>query len=253
MMRSVHRGPVEVGVDMAPTDFRPSPRLVRAADAERDEIERRRKLLGGRRDEILAELAEVEASLATLGERQMLLARLVPTASGTRGAADQPPPSLVDGVAAEQDASAGGDDAGEALRGPAIRDAAVKVLARSSAVEAIHYRAWYEMLVAAGYRVAGKDPLAVFLTQITRSPVVRKSTQAGVYALDLEAPIRLRRELASLESQLRQVTTDAVTDLTTVRERREQVLARIRQAERALAEAERVLGGDSVPTRVAAG
>lgn len=235
---------------MAPADFRPSPRLVRAADAERDAIERRRQLLGSRRAELLAELSEVEASLATLGERETLLARLVPTPSEPGRAIHEPPLSSAEAVVSESQV---GDEARKALRGPAIREAAIEVLARQGGVEAIHYRAWFEMLIAAGHRVAGKDPLAVFLTQITRSPVVRRSTQAGVYVLDPEAPIRLRRELAGLESQLRQVTTDAGTDLAAVRDRREAVWMRIRQAERALAEAERVLGADSAPGHVAAG
>ena len=229
---------------MAPTDLKPTRQLVRAAGAERDEIERRRKTLGDRRDELVAELAEVEASLATLGEREMLLARLVPTATTRSGATEQSDGKRTD----HRD----GEDTDQVLRGPAIREAAVEVLARSGAVEAIHYREWYETLVAAGYRVAGKDPLAVFLTQITRSPVVQKSTQAGVYALDRDAPARLRRELANLESQLREVTTDAGTDLATVRERRERVLARIRQAERALGEADRVLGAGAMATQRAA-
>lgn len=247
MLRSVRGAPVEVGQDMAPTDLKPTRQLMRAADAERDQIDRRRKTLGGRRDELLAELAEVEASLATLGEREMLLSRLVPIA-GNAGAATERELRGTEVVAAD-----GGEEAGQVLRGPAIREAAVEVLAGSGAVEAIHYREWFELLVAAGYRVAGKDPLAVFLTQITRSPVVSRSTQAGVYALDRGAPMRLRRELAGLESQLREVTSDAGADLAAVRERREQVLARIRQAERALAEADRVLGGGPTAQRSATG
>jgi hypothetical protein len=71
------------------------------------------------------------------------------------------------------------------LSGPAIREVAVQVLLRQPEyIEALHYRRWYELLQEAGYEVAGKDPSAVFLTQISRSPVVRKSTESGVYELD---------------------------------------------------------------------
>ena len=40
--------------------------------------------------------------------------------------------------------------------------------------EALHYREWFDLLAQPGHEIAGKDPLAVFLTQISRSPVVRK-------------------------------------------------------------------------------
>ena len=51
--------------------------------------------------------------------------------------------------------------------------------------------------------VAGKDPLAVFLTQLSRSPAVRKGAQPGVYELDRQAPARLRATLDDLHEQLR--------------------------------------------------
>ena len=57
---------------------------------------------------------------------------------------------------------------------------------------------------AAGHEIAGKDPLAVFLTQLSRSPVIRKGTRAGVYELDPTAPQRLRtRSPASSRSSAR--------------------------------------------------
>jgi hypothetical protein len=60
------------------------------------------------------------------------------------------------------------------LRGPAICRAAVQVLLdHAGRPEAMHYRDWYELLVVAGYTVAGKDPLTVFLTQLGRSPSSR--------------------------------------------------------------------------------
>jgi hypothetical protein len=51
--------------------------------------------------------------------------------------------------------------------------------------EPIHYRAWYELLLEEGVTATGKDPLATFLTQITRSPVVaRVAGASGIYQLD---------------------------------------------------------------------
>jgi hypothetical protein len=46
----------------------------------------------------------------------------------------------------------------------------------------------------------------VFLTQVSRSPVVAKTLEAGVYELDRAAPVRLRREIATLQDELRRLT-----------------------------------------------
>ena len=53
--------------------------------------------------------------------------------------------------------------------------------------QALHYREWFALLEQNGYAVAGKDPLAVFLTQLSRSPVVQRGTQSGVYELNAAA------------------------------------------------------------------
>jgi hypothetical protein len=134
------------------------------------------------------------------------------------------------------------------LSGPAIRETAVQVLLRQPEyIEALHYRRWYELLRQAGYAVAGKDPLAVFLTQITRSPVIRKSTESGVYELDRQAPLRLRQRLERLNAELREVRTGVTHDpseLETTRARRHELNVSISQIERALEEALRVLRRD---------
>ena len=167
--------------------IKPSRRLQRAAEAERGELRRTRQQLLSKREEVLAQLRELDQALADVRDRETLLDRLAP-ATGTKAAVVEP-----------------GDvpETRELLRGPAIRETAVRVLTATGGVEAIHYREWFKLLGAAGYSVAGKDPLAVFLTQISRSPVVRKGTQAGVYELDLESPARLRRELNRLQGELR--------------------------------------------------
>jgi hypothetical protein len=97
--------------------------------------------------------------------------------------------------------------------------------------------------VKAGYSIAGKNPLAVFLTQLTRSPLVCKSTQTGVYALDRSAPARLQHRLEELGSELRGLAsgpTDADT-VSALRDRRRRLNLEIGQVERALEEALRVL------------
>lgn len=132
------------------------------------------------------------------------------------------------------------------LRGPAIREIAVRLLVGRGNVEALHYREWFHLLRDAGYIVAGKDGLAVFLTQISRSPAVRKGTQAGVYELDRRAPQRLQREVERLQAELRELTVGApgASDLSEIRTRRERLTTAIGRAERALEEARRVLAPD---------
>lgn len=232
---------------MAPTDVKPSPRLIRAAEAEQTDIARQRAKLQQARTELQRKLTVIDDALGFLDEREMLLTRLAQrpdtaepwgvsvTARPGRGASQGAPP-----VPNDEEASSPG---GELLRGPAIREAAVRLLAPRTGIEAMHYRAWYDEMIGAGYAVAGKDPLAVFLTQLSRSPVVRKTTQSGVYELDRDAPARLRRELSRLQGELRDVAVGGppTADLGAIRQRRDELMNTIRQSERALEEAERVL------------
>jgi hypothetical protein len=217
---------------MVPPAPTPSARLVRAAAAERAELGRHRERLLSARESLRAELAAIEASLRELDERDALLDRL----------AGPPAPS---GRAVAVEAPRAGQPERLPLRGPAIRRAAVEVLrAHPDRPQALHYRAWFDALVAAGHEVAGKDPLAVFLTQLSRSPVVRRGTQSGVYELDTGAPRRLRDELDALHAELRGIagTPSATADLTAIRHRRAALTAQITQVEKALEEAETLLG-----------
>jgi hypothetical protein len=211
----------------------PSARLLRAVAAERGDLERRRDSLVQRRRRVQAELDDIEALVAEVDERLLLIARL---------AGVDPPPER-QRVDAELESPVG--EAGAALRGPAIRAAAVRVLlAHPLRPEALHYRKWFELLGEAGYSVAGKDPLAVFLTQLSRSPLVRRGTQSGVYELELHAPTRLRRRLQDLQAQLRELSataSSATADLSSVRRRRMALNLEIGKVEKALEEAEETL------------
>jgi hypothetical protein len=211
---------------MTPATPKTSSRLLRAAAAERSDLDRHRDRLLARRDALRADLERIEAALVEVDERVALLARLAPP-----GTVPEPAPAAA-------------ATSGTPLRGTAIRETAVRVLAGSShAGGPIHYRRWLELVEGAGYAVSGKDPAAVFLTQISRSPVIRKTSRSGVYELDRDAPERLRRRLAALQGRLRTVTAapaDAA-DLAAIRAQREQTLAEITQTERALEEAARSL------------
>jgi hypothetical protein len=72
------------------------------------------------------------------------------------------------------------------LQGQRLREAATRILLRRRGLRAsIHYREWFDLITEEGIVVVGKDPLATFLTQITRSPVVvRVEGGQGVYELD---------------------------------------------------------------------
>jgi hypothetical protein len=99
--------------------------------------------------------------------------------------------------------------ASHALGGEQLRLKAVEILAeRRGPAFPIHYKDWYELVLDAGYRVHGRDPLATFLAQVTRSPVIASSSpNRGVYILDLDraterAASRLRAaELALVRAQ----------------------------------------------------
>jgi len=77
----------------------------------------------------------------------------------------------------------------EELRGERLREGALEVLHRLSVSgDPVHYRIWFEALVQAGFRVSGQDPLATFLTQITRIDNVESvGRRSGLYRLRLAA------------------------------------------------------------------
>jgi hypothetical protein len=229
----------------------PSSRLLRAAVAERADLIRHRERLTGERRRLLGGLRELEEALAAVDRRLEVLAELA-------GPPKLPGPPEEGSVEAEAQAEAapvvaasGLEENRTALRGPAIREAAVRVLlAQPRPIEALHYRQWYELLLDAGFRVAGKDPLAVFLTQLSRSPLVRKASAPGVYEVDRQAPLRIRQRLDRLQAELREVTigppetTASPIELGAVRARRHELDLAISQQERALEEALRVLRGE---------
>ena len=259
-----------------PLPTAPSRRLLRAAEAERADLLRHRDRVAGEREAALARVRDLDQALGAIERRLAVLGQLIegedavqtPAALGSAPASPPPPGAAGESAplrtAADESAPlrAGAREAAplhagagepeptpELLRGPAIRELAVQVLlSQPERIDALHYRRWYELVCGAGYEVAGKDPLAVFLTQMTRSPVVRKASEAGVYEVDRQAPARIRRRLERLQAELREVTvsSEAPVDLATVRARRHELDLAISQQERALEEAVRVLGRDDL-------
>jgi chromosome segregation ATPase len=211
-----------------------SDQLANAIRAEQRELARQAGGLRASREKLLSELGQVERKLAAVAERDALLERLSSTETSAQDA-----PSAGDGAMEPKPASE--HPATRPLRGPEIRRAAVEVLLGDpvAARVGVHYREWYDRLVAAHFNVVGKDPVAVFLTQLTRSPVVSKTERPGTYRIDLDSPARLRKAIDGLTRALREISTVTITrpaELRHVRERRRELTAQIQQTEKALEE-----------------
>lgn len=68
------------------------------------------------------------------------------------------------------------------LRGQRLQEVAVEVLRRRRGGQPTHYREWFAFLRAEGFEVAGRDPLATFLTQVSRAEgVERVGARSGLY------------------------------------------------------------------------
>jgi hypothetical protein len=71
------------------------------------------------------------------------------------------------------------------LGGKRLLEVAIAVLERElEPGQPIHYKDWFALLRAAGFRVKGQDPVASFLAQLSRSPRVEAVGQrSGRYRL----------------------------------------------------------------------
>jgi hypothetical protein len=71
------------------------------------------------------------------------------------------------------------------IRGRKLQEVAVEILRHEQGIGAeVHYRDWYDLVVRAGARIAGQDPIASFLTQIAKAPGVESvRPRSGIYRL----------------------------------------------------------------------
>lgn len=215
--------------DVTP-ELAPSTTLRRAAQRERERLERARTRINAKRETLQEELARLDSELNALGDRERLLGELVDEPAGAESAAGD-------------EVSAG--PRREVLKGAAIRErAARRYFLTHGADKALHYRHWFELLIGEGVEIAGKDPMATFLTNLNRSPVVVRGSEPATYAIDVEAPERLRAELAEQQAELRDLTeviARAVTPTEELSDHRAQLTSDIRRLEGLIVEAERVL------------
>jgi hypothetical protein len=219
-----------------PSPATPSSRLLAAAGADRDRIERELNRVGRRAEELARELQQTVELQSELKQQAALLEQLA-----------RPRQLALEDSSARPDAGEERDEEppNGYLKGARIRAVAVRLLAASEqAGQPVHYSVWFASLGRAGFGVAGRDPLATFLTQISRSPVVEKTDGPGLYRLNLDTPHRLHTRLRELQQELSrlhdgQQTLEAVI---TIRERRAQITSEIARAERELEEAVAALG-----------
>ena len=216
------------------TAIEPAPvsnRLLAAAEAERKRLQRKGEQLKQRRAFLARELASVGEAIDDVERRLALVNELAGPAKPNGASEDRP---------ADETAGGGEPPRHGYLRGAEIRKAAVSVLAASTEVEQpLHYTRWYQLVVEAGFGVAGRDPVAAFLTQVARSPVVTKREEPGTYALDLGAVDQIQARRRALQQELLALHQgqQTIDEIATVRERREDVTNQLAQVERALEEA----------------
>jgi hypothetical protein len=211
---------------------RASARFQRAAAAELAALGQQRDRLMRRRDTVLAELEPIDQAIDEIDRRIELLEHL---ASETQPVTPSP----------QKTTTAHAGD--RILRGQAIRETAATLLAASTGAAPLHYRRVLEVVQNAGYAIAGADPDAVLLTQLTRSPVIRKAGRPGEYQIDFNAPDRLRARLGVLQADLRQLSDTRIdpSESPRARENRQRIVTELAQNEKALAEAIRCLPATS--------
>lgn len=207
----------------------PSPEIRAAASVEQERIQRELDALAQRQEDLECELREVREAASQLQHEREALRRLAAPVERERPrlralpARDVPPERVV-------------------LRGAKIREVAVRLLADSATPSGpVHYRAWFELFQAHGYTAGGRDPLATFLTQIRRSPLVESTTSTGVYSVNLDFAEDARTQLKRLREELARLdSAPPVPEIGVVAERRQRRLSlggEIQTLERQLQEA----------------
>ena len=217
-----------------------SRRLRNAARAERDRLLRRLEQQEQRIARLRTELAERQATVDEIRSQLALLSQIAHDED------DSPFVRQGRHLRAVEPGPEGIPERGY-LRGAEIRVAAVRLLAaRENPSRPMHYSEWFQIFTDAGFGIAGRDPQAVFLTQITRSVLVVHAGERGMYALDLDVPRRLREQLHVLHQELAGLHEgqQTIEEVATVSSRRADLTSRVVKVEHELEEALASLGFD---------
>jgi len=167
--------------------YSPSAAMVRTARNEIERVTRALEVIAQRRAALLAQVAALEAEAEGYERRRALLAELVEVEGAT--------PTAEVGSGAPVPVA-------RAVKGRELRREAGRLLWRWRGLDGVHYREWFERVLAAGYAVGGKDPAASFLTNVRESPAVVRGEGQGFYRLDLGSVQRVEQELAEAEAEL---------------------------------------------------
>jgi hypothetical protein len=131
------------------------------------------------------------------------------------------------------------------------------VLWESEGTAEIQYRDWFELVLAQGCAVSGKDPAASFLTNIRDSPAVVRGSRPGFYRLDPARRAAVAQQLAEAQAELRDVVDVLARPATSsgererLREHRTRLTARERRLEADVAELEAIFGDGAAAARAA--
>jgi hypothetical protein len=219
-----------VSATLAPADDRSrcpkySTRFRRAAAAEHARLIRKRDRAVGRATRTREELDSNEQEVSEL-DREISALQKIADDEATHFSPPPPPP-----------------EGAHLLSRRDIREVAVRLLVDAGdRGQPVHYKAWLQRLRDAGYEVAGKRPEAVFLGQVSRSPVVKATERPGFYEVDPGAADALRGEICDLRERLVALAAEepsSAASLADQASRTQTVSLDIRRAERALDEAVR--------------
>jgi septal ring factor EnvC (AmiA/AmiB activator) len=180
----------------------PTAALLRSAQSELARIERAATRIQQRRAALLGQLAEMDEQAEEYARRKRLLEELAYV--------EHAAPTPTTGAPAQRPAKG-------AIKGRKLRRVAGHLLWSEQRDVEIHYREWFERVIAAGYAVGGKDPLASFLTNIRDSPAVRRGSAQGRYRLDPDSLEAIAQQIAETQAELADIErsierTDATPD-----------------------------------------
>lgn len=204
------------GMATARTTGERASRLAATVAREIELLAARRERLRHRQDDLRAHLRGLDDELSALDKRQHDLDRLLASEHAPESAA---PPRL--------------------LGGTALRRHAVAHLLATGQHHDIHYRTWCEQLAADGLLIRGANPVATFLTNVTRSPLITRGERPGTYRLDPDASQRIDTLLARARERLR-ATALAGTDNGLQRERLRALISRLKRLHEEIAECQRI-------------
>src|ERR1700722_12123733 len=169
------------------TSYSPSAAMVRTARNEIDRVERALAACEQRRAALLAQAAALDEEAQGYVRRLQLLRELVEI-EGARPTAEVGPTTPTRGA--------------RALKGRELRREAARLLWGWNGSEVIHYREWFERVLAAGYALGGKDPAASFLTNVRDSPAVVGAEGQGLYRLDPSSVDRVDQDIGEVKAEL---------------------------------------------------